>query len=93
MRLVGGMAKVALYIGLYMRFCILNTTRSCQLTLKKKKNCSSIHVGVQCNTRKQWFGTFLYEVRHTTQIFKSEAEAWKALRAKEEEVKGVYARQ
>lgn len=37
MRLVGGMAKVALYIGLYMRFCILNTTRSCQLTQEEEE--------------------------------------------------------
>ena len=59
----------------------------------KKANCSSIHIGIHCNTRKQWFGTFLFEkVRYTTRIFKSEEEALLALRAKEVEVKGVYAR-
>ena len=60
---------------------------------KTKKSCSSMHVGVTCNTRGQWFGSFRYEsVQYTTKIFRTEDQAVEALRVKEVEVKGVYAR-
>ncbi len=46
-----------------------------------------------CNVRGQWFGSFKYEsVSYTTKIFRTEKQAVQALREKEIEIKGEYAR-